>query len=154
MADDRHYVPGDYYQLDDNTGFKVRAKRTRVQWNGIVTTREHFNPRQPQDLVTGVRDDQSVPMPRPRQKNTFTIVASWVTAPAHRGANSLTVDSAVGFTAGDLCQVMLDSGANFQFTLGGVAGSVLSWSGAGLPASAGVLFAENTVTDLSSVGGT
>lgn len=36
MADDRHYRGGDNYLLDDNTGFKIRASKARVQWNSIV----------------------------------------------------------------------------------------------------------------------
>lgn len=156
MADDKFYRMGDYYQLDDNSGFKVRSSRTRIQWNNIVTIPQHFNPRQPQDLVTGVRDDQTVPMPRPRQKNMFTIVGTQVAAPAARGANAFEVQSTVGFNPGDLIQVMLDSGVPFQFTLEGIAGNVMFWSGPGLPGTVGLLYGdpiENAVIDLTSVGG-
>lgn len=153
MADDRHFVPGDYYQLDDNTGFKVRAKRTRLQWNNVVTTPPHFNPRQRQDLVVGVRDDQSVPLPRPRQVNQFAVVATIVTAPASRGANSLTVESSTGFVAGNNCTVMLDSGVQFAFVVASAGSGVITWAGAGLPATVGLLYGdpiENQVLNLTS----
>lgn len=107
--------------------------------------------------MVGVRDDQSVPFPLPRQKNQFTIVGTSVIAPALRGANAIAVEQTVGFNVDDLVQVMLDSGSPFQFTLAAIAGNVLSWTGAGLPATVGVLYGspiENAVIDLSSVGGT
>jgi len=72
MADDRHYVPGDFYRVDDRSGFKIRAKRSRQEWNGLIVSYKLWEPRQPQDFVKGVIDDQSVPLPRPRQPNTYT----------------------------------------------------------------------------------
>ncbi len=71
MADDRHYVPGDFYRICDLTGFKIRANRTKKQWNNYIVREQSFELRQPQDFVRGVRDDQSVPEPRPRQINVF-----------------------------------------------------------------------------------
>lgn len=157
MADDKHYVPGDYYQIDQIRGYKVRASRTRPQWDRIITIAPSWSPRQPQDLVVGVRDDQSVPLPLPRQKNQFTIVGTSVIAPSARGDTSITVEQTVGFNPGNLVQVMLDSGVPFQFTLAAIAGNVLSWTGAGLPATVGLLYGdpiENAVVNFSSVGGT
>lgn len=123
----------------------------------MVTTGHSFSPRQPQDLVVGVRDQQSVPVPRPRQASRFTIVSTYVIAPSAPQSNSLTVASPLGFNVGNLCQVMLDNGTQFQFTLAAVVGNALSWTGAGLPGGVGILFGdplENSVTNLSSVGGT
>lgn len=71
MADDRHYVPGDFYRICDRTGFKVRAGRTRKEWTGRIVRTKSFEMRQPQDLVRGVPDWQAVPDPRPRQANQF-----------------------------------------------------------------------------------
>ena len=153
MADDRHYVGGDYYQLDDNTGFKVRASTTRQQWNSVVTQPQHFNPRQVQDLVVGVRDDQSVPMPRPRQQNQYVFASATVTAPAARGSTTIAVDTTIGFTVGDRCQVMLDQGEQFPFVLSAIGELTLSWTGPGLAGSVGTLYGdpiENQVVDLTS----
>jgi len=157
LVADKFYRGGDYYQIDDIRGTKVRASNTRKQWDGMVTHGHSFSPRQPQDLVVGVRDDQSVPIPRPRQANVFSIVGTQVSAPAAAGATLITVASTVGFTVGNLVQVMLDSGVPFQFTLTGISGSTLSWTGRGLPGSVGTLYGdpiENAVISLSSVGGT
>lgn len=71
MADDRHYIPGSWYRLDERTGFKVRAEKTRKEWTGRIVRDQSWEARQPQDFVRGVRDDQTVPEPRPRQPNVF-----------------------------------------------------------------------------------
>jgi hypothetical protein len=71
MADDKHYVPGDFYRICDRTGFKVRASKTRKQWDNLIVRLESFEPRQPQDFVRGVPDNQTVPEPRPHQKDIF-----------------------------------------------------------------------------------
>lgn len=142
MSNDKFYRGGDWYVLDDNSGFKVRASKARMQWNNIFTTPEHFNPRQPQDLVVAVRDDQTVPVPRPRQRNQFTIVGTEVVAPSARGTHSIIVASIVGFSLGNIVQVMLDSGEQFQFILGGLSGNEMTWSGTALPASVGTLYGD------------
>ena len=67
MADDRHYIPGSFYRLDERTGFKVRAEKTKREWTGRIVRDQSWEARQPQDFVRGVRDDQTVPDPRPRQ---------------------------------------------------------------------------------------
>ncbi|MEJ0093823.1 MAG: hypothetical protein WDN46_10370 [Methylocella sp.] len=66
MADDRHFVGGDWYRICDRSGFKIRAGRTRKQWNDIIVREESFENRQPQDFVRGRADPQIVPEPRPR----------------------------------------------------------------------------------------
>ena len=71
MADDRHYVPGSFYRIDDRTGFKIRAEKSRKQWNNIIVSPNVWEIRQPQDFVRGVRDLQTVPDARPRQPNLF-----------------------------------------------------------------------------------
>lgn len=71
MADDRHYVPGDFYRIDDRTGFKVRARRTRKEWTNAIVDQNRWEARHPQDFVRGVNDDQTVPEPRPRSPNQY-----------------------------------------------------------------------------------
>src|ERR1035437_4584124 len=110
LADDLHYVGGDWYFLDMYSGMKVRAAKARRQWDNVITSGTHFSPRQPQDMVQGVRDEQAVPWALPRQVNQFTVLATFVTAFAVPGALSVQVDSAVAFQVGDVCQVPLDNG--------------------------------------------
>lgn len=65
------YKPGSFYRVDDRTGFPQRAERTRRQWNDLIVDERVWEPRQPQDLVKGVVDKQSVPDARPLAPNVF-----------------------------------------------------------------------------------
>lgn len=71
MGTKRHYIPGSFYRICDRTGFAVRAEDTRTEWQGLIVDKRVFEARQPQDFVTGVPDNQTVPYARPRQANTF-----------------------------------------------------------------------------------
>lgn len=66
-----HYKPGSFYRTDDRTGFPQRAERTRREWNNLIVDEARWEPRQPQDLVRGVPDRQSVPEARPLAPNVF-----------------------------------------------------------------------------------
>lgn len=145
MADDRHYIGGDNYILDDLSGFKIRASRARIipggQTGNLAVAPQRWEPQQPQDFVRGVYDDISVSLARPRQKNQFVIVGTFVTAPSPAQANTITVDSTVGFRGGNLVQIMLDSGENFQTPLVSITGNVMTLVER-LPASVGTLFGD------------
>lgn len=145
MADDRHYVGGDNYLLDDIAGFKIRASKARIipggQTGNLAVSPSRWEPQQPQDFVTGVYDDQVASLVRPRQRNEFTVTGTFVVAPSPRGASTITVDSSVGFATSDSIQIMLDSGENFITTVASVTGDVLSL-GAPLPASVGALYGD------------
>lgn len=156
MADDKHYVAGDWYFLDDRTGFKTRAARARLRWDAVMTSGTHWDPRQPQDSVQGVRDEQAPPWTRTRQRNQFTVVASYVTGFAGAGSLSMSIASSQGFNLGDLCQVPLDNTGNiFQFRISAISGNTISWASPGLPGSVGGTFSdplENQVFDITASG--
>jgi hypothetical protein len=106
-------------------------------------------------LVRGVVDDQSVPQPRPRQKNQFVVLGTWVTAPAARFATAIQVDDTTGFTIGMALQIMLDNGSNFQTAVASVVGNVLNL-GSPMPGAVGGNYGdpiENMVLSLG-YGGT
>jgi hypothetical protein len=154
MTDDLHYVPGDNYLIDDISGFKVRASKARMQWDGLMAAGSRFSPRQPQDLVTGVPDDQTVAIARPRQVNQFTALATFINAPCAAGTNVLNVDSTVGWQVGYKAMVMLDSGVNFTAAVSSIGAGTLQIASP-LPGNAGVTFGdplENTVVGLLSTG--
>lgn len=65
------YKPGSYYQIDDITGFAERADKMKREWTGMMTRPQSWEARNAQDFVKGVRDDQTVPIPRPRQSNVW-----------------------------------------------------------------------------------
>lgn len=153
MADDKYYVPGSWYFIDAWSGVKVRSGKARLQWDGVMTSGTMWSPRQPQDMVQGVRDEQAPPWVRPRQVNQFTVVASYVTAFSGRGSLSMTIANSQGFSLGDVCQVPLDNGSLFQFRISAIAGNVISWASPGLPGAVGGTFGdplENQVFDLTA----
>lgn len=145
MADDRHYVGGDNYILDDLSGFKIRASRARIIPGGITgglaVAPERWEPEQPQDFVTGVRDDQTVALNRSRQKNQFVIVGTYVVAPSPAQSNTIQVDSTVGFKVGSFVLIMLDTGVNYQTVISGLSGNVMNLGGP-LPASVGTFYGD------------
>jgi len=158
MADDRHYVPGDNYILDDLSGFKVRVSASRRipagQTGGAQVAISRWEAQQPQDLVRSVVDNQTVAIARPRQQNQFVVVGTWVTAPSARLTDTIEVDDAVGFAAGDIVQVMLDSGDNFITGVAGVSGHTLTLAQV-LPESVGGSYGdpiENMVLRLFTDG--
>lgn len=102
--------------------------------------------------MTGVRDDQVAALVRPRQVNQFVITGTFVIAPSQRLTTQIIVDSTVGFARGNLIQIMLDSGVNFQTRIAGIAGDVMMLVNA-LPASVGLLYGdpiENSVLRLDT----
>lgn len=145
MADDRHYVGGDNYLLDDLSGFKIRASKAKVipggQTGGLAVSPLRWEPQQPQDFVIGVRDDQTVSLARPRQVNQFVITGTSVAAPSPARSSSITVESTVGFAVGNRIQIMLDAGVNFITTIGSITGPVMGLS-APLPSSVGTLYGD------------
>jgi hypothetical protein len=160
MADDRHYVGGDNYILDDLSGFKIRASKARIipggQTGNLAVSPSRWEPQQPQDFVRGVFDDITVALSRPRQPNQFTIVGTNVAAFAARGSTSIQVQGVTGFNPFDNLQIMLDSGENFTVILVAIAGLTFSLASV-LPASVGGTESdppENLVIDLGPSGRT
>lgn len=131
-----HYREGSFYRVSDRTGFPVRAEHTRKQWNNIYTELETWEPRQPQDLVRGVKDQQSVPDARPLAPATFVgPTNTTLTANAVVGQTVIPVDSMGGFALGENIGVMMDNGILFNTTLAAIGNGTLTLNAA-LPQSA------------------
>ena len=63
--------PGSWKIVDDKTGFRVWAEETKTEWNGLQVLAEVFEERHPQDYLTGIPDDPSVPFARPKADPIF-----------------------------------------------------------------------------------
>ena len=157
MADDRHYVPGDNYILDDLSGFKIRASKARIipggQTGGLAVSPARWEEQQPQDYVTGVSDEIAADLVRSRQPNQFVILGTYVTAPSPRLSYGMTVASVAGFQSAMLLLIMLDTGVNQLATLIGATGNML-WVSPGLNATVGSYFGdpiENSIIALRTV---
>jgi len=74
-----YYKPGDFWRIDDVSGFKIRASECVKQWNGLIVHRSSIEYRNEQDFVRGVPDNQRVPEPRPEKADVF-LTANQVTA--------------------------------------------------------------------------
>lgn len=109
-----HFRMGSFYRTDDRTGFPQRAERTRQEWNGLIVDETVWEARQPQDLVKGIKDKQSVPDARPLSPNVFVgPVSQYLSANVGIGATVLPMQSTFGFSNGDKVGVMLDIGQVF-----------------------------------------
>jgi hypothetical protein len=111
---------GSFYRSDDRSGFTVRAGETREEWNGLIVDEKLWEPRQPQDFVKGIPDDQTVPNARPVPPPTFVgPIYVQLTANVAVGATFLPIQYITGFEAGDNIGVMLDTGVLFNTTVSG-----------------------------------
>lgn len=145
MADDKHYIPGDFYRICDRTGFKVRAGKTQKEWNNLIVRGKSWEPRQPQDFVRGVVDDQTVPEARPRQTNVFIgPLGTFVSVAADAGDVAISVETTTRMQAGDFVSVMLDNGESFNTIIFSVLDSTSFQTTTPLPWSASV---GNSVID-------
>ena len=111
-----HYRPGSFYRVDDRTGFPQRAEHTRKQWNNLIVDEKVWEPRQPQDLVRGIKDDQSVQDARPLAPAQFTgPVWTTVSFDVRINAKIIPLDSLSSFSVGDLVAIMTDADGGTLF---------------------------------------
>lgn len=153
--DDRHFVMGDFYRIDDRSGFKIRARRTQMEWNGLIVYERFWEARQPQDFVTGVPDNQTVPYARPRQVNSFLgPLTTTLTSDVLANGTTLPVESSVRMVIGDVLYVMLDTGSLQRVTVGGLptSTSIICNPGLSYRASNGNLITDNSAMSLASIG--
>lgn len=131
-----HYISGSFYRTSDRTGFPQRAGSTRKEWNGLIVEDKVWEPRQPQDLVKGVPDKQSVEDPRPLGENIYVgPYSQQITANAAIGAVTLLVQSIAGFYNGASVGVVtdFDNGWIFKTTVSGVPAGFTITLAAALP---------------------
>lgn len=114
----------------------MRAEDTQKQWNGYYAERTTWDYRQPQDLVRGVADQQSVPEARPLGPAQYVgPVYQALADAAVIGQTVLELQSLKGFAAGDPVNIMLDDGTNFTTTIQALGAGTITLN-AGLPYTA------------------
>ena len=105
------YRAGDYWQLSDRSGKKIRASESRREWNGSIVHKNEFDTRHPQERLRSTRDNQSVQNSRPRGTDAFVgALSTEINATHAAGVSTITVLSSSGFVATNIVTVMLDSG--------------------------------------------
>jgi len=118
----RQYRAGSFWRQDDQSGLTVRAERTSPEWQGLIVDRRFWEPRQPQDLVTGVPDNQNAPNPRVLPPPSFVgPVNTTLSASAAVGATVLAVGSTDTFSSGSNVGIVLDNGNVFNTTISNTA---------------------------------
>lgn len=149
MGTELHYIPGSFYRICDKTGFATRAGRTRKEWTGLIVRESVWEPRQPQDFVKGVIDDQTVPQPRPRQVDAYDgPLHTFITSAGSIGDVQITVNNTARMFAGDSIELTLDNGALLQTIIVKVVSGTQLILGQPLPWSASV---NNDLTNLSAI---
>lgn len=74
MGSRDYYKKGDWNCICDVCGFKRKSSEMRKRWDGVMVCQEDWEPRQPQEFVRGVPDQQSLPWTRPEAPDTFVPV--------------------------------------------------------------------------------
>lgn len=108
------YQPGDFWRIDDRSGFAVRAQNTAKEWTGLWVDQKLWEIRQPQDFVTGVKDDQSVPEARPQPPAIFGgpiyLQLSQSIGPAFSAQLYLVTEDGINLTTEDGTPIVTEGG--------------------------------------------
>jgi len=62
---------GDWNAICDRCGIKYKASELKMEWDNLFVCNDCWEERHPQDFVRGLRDDQTVPIARPRPPDLF-----------------------------------------------------------------------------------
>jgi hypothetical protein len=128
---------GDHLVVCDRTGFTRYASQTRKEWNGLRTWTRAWFPRQPQDLVRGLKDDLFVDDPRPRGIATFVgPLTTSLDGDQAAGTQTIAVISSARFNAGDRLLIGLNNKEMFATTIQNVPDAVSVTLARALPWSA------------------
>lgn len=71
MGSKDYFLGGSWNARCDICDFKFKAHELRKRWDGLMVCAKDWEPRQPQDFVRGVRDQQPLPWSRPGAKPIF-----------------------------------------------------------------------------------
>lgn len=128
------YRDGSFYRVDDRTGFTRRAEDTKEEWDGLIVAKDVWEPRQPQDLVKGIIDDQTVPDPRSQAPAQFIgPLYIEITSTLGIGATAIPLQSLKGLNVGGKVGLMLDSGALYNTSIASITSSGITIPPPGIP---------------------
>ena len=112
------YIPGDWYMICDRCGGQYRRSEMKEHWDGLWLCAKYcWEPQHPQDFVTGIPDNPSVPVARPD-------IVTGITETTLNGAvaeNAMTaiLTSATGLVDFDPVGIVMDNGATHWTFLNG-----------------------------------
>ena len=112
------YRPGSFYRTDDRSGFPQRAEQTKREWTNAIVDEKLWEARHPQDYVKGVKDNQTVPLPRPLAPNSFYGPLYFqVAQDAPPQSWRVILNGTAGISVGDAIGIILDDGSTFNTTV-------------------------------------
>ena len=121
----RTYKPGSFLRVDDRTGFTVYAENTKKEWQGLIVSKETWEPRHPQDFVRGKADKQTVPDPRPGGADTFSGPKHYAMDDnAAAQATVIPLEETTGLAATHRIGLVLDTGDVHRTTIVSVSSGV------------------------------
>jgi hypothetical protein len=103
------YLSHNHWMICDRCGGQYRYSDMKEEWTGLWVCTGCFQTRHPQDFVTGVTDDQTVPVARPDIPQTMgetTLASSYVD-----GDTIIHLTSSEGLSEGDPIGIVMDNGA-------------------------------------------
>jgi hypothetical protein len=66
------YIPGDYLLMDDLTGRIIRKSQSVKLWNNLITSKETYERRNPQDFLKAMPEREPFKEVRPRNTPFIT----------------------------------------------------------------------------------
>ena len=110
------YIPGDYWQICDECGRKIRSSISKLRWDGLIVCPADWEPRHPQELMNvPPSDQQAVPYARPRQTAIVVSASTTIGTAGSAGDSTITVVSISGMSDTQQITITLDNG-NSQIT--------------------------------------
>ena len=118
------YIAGDYWQICDECGRKIRNSQSRKRWDGLIVCPADWEPRHPQEVLHDTPNEhQSVQDARPRPESNQLYIATKVATAAVPGDTTVVVDSIANIADGDSITVQLDGGGQLITTVNGTPSS-------------------------------
>lgn len=71
MSGSTFYRKGDWNAICYVCGFQRKASEMHLRWDGVYVCQQDWEPRQPQDFVRGVPDEQPLPWTQPEAPDQF-----------------------------------------------------------------------------------
>jgi len=101
------YIPGNYWMICDRCGTRFRRSQMKEEWTGLwVCKRYCWTVRHPQDFVTSIPDDPSVPVSRPDVQQTMGETTLALVAIA--GDTVIKLTSSSGLAEKDSIGIVMD----------------------------------------------
>lgn len=118
-----HFKVGDYWMIDDLSGFKMRRSEARKTWDGFWVHKDNWEAKHPQLSLKGIKDKQSVKPVRPRPTEVFIGVNLFLQSETFDNSSwtktnsTVTADSITASNGQDTADSLVDDSTNGEHSL-------------------------------------